>query len=74
MFFVGILFYTTFGSFQLLRSKLRVPWMLIVSLVGVSLPSCGSDWYLKTSQMSWSFLALRLLLSGPNIWGTSRGK
>jgi len=73
LFFVGILFYTTFGSYSL-RSKLRVPWMLIVSLVGVLL---AFVWIGLISQNESDVL---VVLSAPSvalvvlIWGTSRGK
>ncbi|HYB03164.1 MAG TPA: hypothetical protein VED17_01790 [Nitrososphaerales archaeon] len=73
LFFVGIVFYTTFGSYSV-RSKLRLPWMLIVAFAGVIV---AFVWIGLVSQSQSDVLAV---LSLPSfallalIWATSRGK
>ena len=73
LFFVGIVIYTTFGSGSI-RSKLGIPWMLVVSFAGVIL---AFVWIGLISQSQTDIL---LVVSLPSfalvtlIWATSRGK
>lgn len=72
-FFVGMLFYVALGSYSL-GSKVRLPWMLIVSFAGVIL---AFIWIALVAPNQPDVL---VVLTAPSvalfliIWGTARGK
>ncbi len=73
LFFLGIVSYTTFGSYSI-RSKLSLSWMLVVLFMGVVL---AFAWIGLAAQSVPDILEV---ISVPSfvlialIWGTSRGK
>jgi hypothetical protein len=73
IFFVGMLFYMTLGT-SAIRSKGRLPWILVVPLVGTLI---AFVWTFQIAEIQTDIL---LVLTAPSmilffaIWGTARGK
>jgi hypothetical protein len=72
LFFIGLLFYMTLGSYSA-GYRVRLPWMLLVSLAGILL---AFIWVAQVSRLQPDIL---VVLTAPAvalflvIWGTARG-
>jgi hypothetical protein len=73
LFFVGIVCYTGFGS-STIRSKLRMPWMLIVLFAGVILAFSWIGLLSQTVPDIFEILSIPCFALIAVLWGTSRGK
>jgi hypothetical protein len=73
MFFVGIVIYTTFGSYST-RSRLSIPWMLVVSLAGLILAFVWIGLISQSQSDILTAVSLPSLALVALIWATSRGK